>query len=344
MTEEPQFQPQPATQADVEIGISDVQLDRECIIEEFIKLKGVGRSRAEKFIDAGYVSLAQIAIADVRDFAERTGLAKNSAEQVIGNARGLEGIGEFETLDLMAEEEDKEDHLTTGSKAVDQMLGGGFPTGLITEVHALNGVGKTQLCLTAAVNATRPIEEGGLNCHVLYVDAENTFSAKRALEIANARGCDVADVAKKIHCVKANNSAHQILLMDKIKEEAGKYPVRLLIVDSIISHFRNEYIGRGALSERQQQLNRYLAQLLEFAIANDAVVLVTNQMMSSPDGFAFGPSEVATGGNCLGHACATRLLIRRGQAGKKIIKLEKSPKLPVGEAICTVNDKGLTDA
>lgn len=325
------------------VGITDAELDKAIIIEEFKKLKGVGASRAEKLIDAGYMSIAAIAIADVRDFVERTGLPKSSAEQLITNARGLAGIGEFECLDEIAEEEEREDHLTTGCSALDDMLGGGFPVGTITEIHAKNGIGKTQFCFTAAVDATRPIEEGGLDCHVLYVDAENTFSAKRVLQIANEKGLDVSTVAKKIHCVKANNSAHQILLMDKINEEAAKYPVRLLIIDSIISHFRNEYIGRGALAERQQQLNRYLAQLLAFAIENKAVVLVTNQMMASPDGFAFGPSDIAVGGNCLGHACATRLGIRKGQGEKRIVRLEKSPKFPTGESVCAINAAGVTD-
>ena len=324
-------------------GVTDAALDKAIIVEEFKQLKGVGQSRAEKLIDAGYMSIAAIAIADVRDFMERTGLPKSSAEQLISNARGLAGIGEFECLDAIAEEEEHEDHLTTGSKAIDELLGGGLPIGTITEIHATNGVGKTQFCFTAAVEATRPIEDGGLDSHVLYVDAENTFSAKRVIQIATEKGLDINDIAKKIHCVKANNSAHQILLMDKINEEAAKYPVRLLIVDSIISHFRNEYIGRGALAERQQQLNRYLSQLLNFAIENKAVVLVTNQMMASPDGFAFGPSDVAVGGNCLGHACSTRLGIRRGPSGKKILRLEKSPKLPVGEVVFMIDGSGVTD-
>ena len=325
------------------VGITDNALDKAIIIEEFKQLKGVGQSRAEKLIDAGYMSLAAIAIADVRDFTERTGLPKSSAEQLISNARGLAGIGEFECLDELAESEEKEDHLTTGSTAVDEILGGGYPVGTITEIHATNGVGKTQFCFTAAVEATRPIEEGGLDCHVLYVDAENTFSAKRVIQIAQEKGVSVESIAKRIHCVKANNSAHQILLMDKINEEAAKYPVRLLIVDSIISHFRNEYIGRGALAERQQQLNRYLSQLLNFAIENNAVVLVTNQMMASPDAFAFGPSDVAVGGNCLGHACSTRIGLRRGPQGKRVIRLEKSPKLPVSEVLCTITEAGVTD-
>lgn len=325
------------------IGITDNALDKAIIVEEFKQLKGVGQSRAEKLIDAGYMSIAAIAIADVRDFTERTGLPKSSAEQLISNARGLAGIGEFECLDALAESEEKEDHLTTGSSHVDEMLGGGYPVGTITEIHATNGVGKTQFCFTAAVEATRPIEEGGLDCHVLYVDAENTFSAKRVIQIAQGKGVSVESIAKRIHCVKANNSAHQILLMDKINEEAAKYPVRLLIVDSIISHFRNEYIGRGALAERQQQLNRYLSQLLNFAIENNAVVLVTNQMMASPDGFAFGPTNIAVGGNCLGHACSTRISLRRGQQGKRVVRLEKSPKLPVSEVLCTITEAGVED-
>ena len=325
-------------------NITEADLDRQMIIESLKQLKGIGESKAEKLIDAGYYSLESIAVADVRDFMERTGLPKGSSEQLIANARGLVGLGEFEDLDTIAEKESNYKYLKTGVVDLDALLGGGFEPGHITEIHALNGVGKTQMCISMAVRATLPEDQGGLDCHVLYVDAENTFSAKRALQIAEDNGYDVSTVAKRIHCVRASSSAHQILLMDKINEEAAKYPVKLLIVDSIISHFRNEYIGRGALAERQQQLNRYLGQLHEFAISNDAVVIVTNQMMSSPDGaFAFGPTEIAVGGNCLGHACATRLLLRRAKAGMRVVRLEKSPKLPSGEAVFKLTNKGLEE-
>lgn len=37
--------------------ITEKQLDKLVIIEEFKKLKGVGASRAEKLIDAGYLSI-----------------------------------------------------------------------------------------------------------------------------------------------------------------------------------------------------------------------------------------------------------------------------------------------
>lgn len=50
---------------------------------------------------------------------------------------------------MINEEEENMNHLSTGSKEVDALLGGGLPTGLITEIHALNGIGKTQFCITA---------------------------------------------------------------------------------------------------------------------------------------------------------------------------------------------------
>jgi hypothetical protein len=45
---------------------------------------------------------------------DRTGLPKSSAEQLINNARGLAGIGEFEDLDAIHEEEEMKNYLTTG--------------------------------------------------------------------------------------------------------------------------------------------------------------------------------------------------------------------------------------
>lgn len=329
--------------------------DKLLIVEEFKKLKGVGEARALKFIDAGYMSIAQIAVADVRDFVDRTGLPKTSAEQLITNARGLVDLGKVESLIEVKERQDASGRLTTGSSMVDELLCGGFPTQLVTEIASRNGNGKSQWCMTEAVLATQPEKDGGLGedgCTVIYLDTENTFSAKRVIQIATERGLDVDKILRenRILRVLATSSAHQKLLIDTInkitaecKNDPARAPVRLLIVDSIIAHYRSEYVGRGALAERQQALGDFLSDLQTFAIANDAVVLVTNQMEAVPDGFGFGPQEQPCGGNVLGHACAYRMQIRKGQQGTRIVRLSKAPDLPPGEAPMTVTDWGVTD-
>ncbi len=84
--------------------------------------------------------------------------------------------------------------------------------------------------------------------------------------MAEAKGLDPMEVLKNIHVARAYKSSHQILLVDKAKEIAKKMknngkPVRLLIVDFLTSHFRDEYIGRRTLAERQQRLNKHLHEV-----------------------------------------------------------------------------------
>jgi DNA repair protein RadA len=71
--------------------------------------------------------------------------------------------------------------------------------------------------------------------------------------------------------------------MDKPENES----VRLLIIDSIIAHFRSEYIGRGMLPERQQKLYRCLQMLKRISEIYNIAIVITNHVNSSPS-HAFG--------------------------------------------------------
>ena len=45
-----------------------------------------------------------------------------------------------------------------------------------------------------------------------------------------------------------------MLLVDEVKKAASGINVKMVVVDSVISHFRAEFIGRGMLANRQQNL------------------------------------------------------------------------------------------
>lgn len=55
---------------------------------------------------------------------------------------------------------------------MDVLLGGGIETGSITEVFGEFRTGKTQLCHTLCVTAQRPLDQGGAEGRVIYVDTE----------------------------------------------------------------------------------------------------------------------------------------------------------------------------
>ncbi len=114
------------------------------------------------------------------------------------------------------------------------------------------------------------------------------------------------------------------------------------IVDSLTSHFRAEYIGRGMLAPRQQKLNRHMKELKQLADIQNALVLVTNQVMSKPDAMWGDPTR-AIGGHIVAHASTFRLYLRKSKGGRRIARLVDSPNLPDGEAVFTVTTEGLRD-
>ena len=63
--------------------------------------------------------------------------------------------------------------------------------------------------------------------------------------------------------VKENETVEfdKVLLVDKAMELAQTTKVRLLIVDSLTSHFRAEYVGRGDRKRRQQNFSHEVLDL-----------------------------------------------------------------------------------
>ncbi|MEC7391480.1 MAG: DNA repair and recombination protein RadA, partial [Candidatus Thermoplasmatota archaeon] len=108
------------------------------------------------------------------------------------------------------------------------------------------------------------------------------------------------------------------------------------------SHFRAEYVGRGMLAPRQQKLNRHLKELKQLSDVHNALVLVTNQVMSNP-GTMWGDPTKAIGGHIVGHASTFRLYLRKSKGGRRVARLIDSPNLPEGDAVISVVAEGIRD-
>jgi DNA repair protein RadA len=233
--------------------------------------------------------------------------------------------------------------LSTGSKQIDELLGGGLETQTITEFYGEYGVGKSILCHQLAVNVQLPENKGGLNGAALYIDTENTFRTEWIIRMAEALGLDPTQTAKNIIYSEAFNSDHQVLLLEKADKVIQENNVKLIILDSLTSHFRSEYLGREMLAERQQKLNSHMHRLVRLARAFNASAVVTNQVMSKPDQF-FAMAVEAVGGHIVAHTSHTRVFLRRTASGPvRICRLISSPYLPEGERIFKITEEGIKD-
>ena len=305
-------------------------------------LPGVGPATAEKLREAGFDDLLAIAVMSPNELAEQAELGEAVSAKIIQGAKKLANIGGFISGNALLERRREVQKLTSGTAALDELLGGGFETQAIVEVYGEFGSGKTQIGHQLCVNTMLPLEKGGFDGEVFYIDTEDTFRPERIAQMCEGVGLDPMMVLDRIHVARAYNSAHQMLLVDEIKKLSKNIDVKLIIVDSLTSHFRSEYIGRGMLARRQQLLNRHMKELKQLSDVHNALILVTNQVMSKPDSMWGDPTR-AIGGHIVGHASTFRLYLRKSKGGRRIARLVDSPNLPEGEAVFTVTAEGLTD-
>lgn len=304
-------------------------------------LPGVGEKTAEKLKEQGYEDLMSIAAASSSELSERIGIGEATGVKIIQAARESLDIG-FETIGKLVKRREKIGKIKTGSKALDELLGGGIETQSILEAHGAFGSGKSQLGFQLAINTLLSKEQGGLNKGSVIIDTEGTLRPERLQQMGRAVGLDEKEVLKKIYTVRAYNSDHQILLVEKLPEIIKKNKIGLIVVDSLTSQFRSDYTGRGTLAIRQQKLNKHLHTLQRIADIHNVAIYVTNQVMSRPN-VLFGDPTAPIGGHILGHQATFRLYLRKSKGEKRIARLIDSPSLPEGECVFIVNEKGVRD-
>ena len=162
----------------------------------------------------------------------------------------------------------KSDRVSTGSQALDDLLGGGLERRTITQIYGEAASGKSTLCLMAAVANLRSGNS------VVYIDTEG-FSVERFTQIAGESAGAYAD---RLYLFEPLDFAQQgAMIADAeglLKKRAGA-PVDLIVMDSATALYRTELdLGREAL----RKLSHHMVKLLGLAKKYDIPVLITNQI------------------------------------------------------------------
>ena len=309
---------------------------------ELEQIDGVGPTVAQKLEECGFRTIEGIAAATVKELTSLAGIGANTAQKIIESAQRLASIG-LETADQLWKKRQTIERITTNSRELDALLGGGIETGSMTEFAGAFRSGKTQICHQLCVNVQLPAEQGGCAAKAAYIDTEGTFRPERIINMAQPKDLKPTATLKNIIVGRAYNSDHQMLLVQQIQDNPQFKDVKVLIVDSIIGHFRAEYLGRGMLAERQQKLNKHLHDLLRLAEIHNIAVVTSNQVHAQPDVF-FGAPDRPTGGHIVAHAAQTRVYLRKSKGERRIAQLIDSPYLPEGEALFTIIANGIGDA
>ncbi|TEB39377.1 hypothetical protein FA13DRAFT_1751484 [Coprinellus micaceus] len=325
-------------------GMEDEEPSFETVDE--LQRHGINVQDITKLKSAAINTISGVIMTTRRQMLKIKGMSEAKVEKIKEAAQKIAGSS-FATGVEIQDKRKKVIAVSTGSKMVDGILGGGIMSQSITEVYGEYRTGKTQLAHTMSVVAQLPPEYGGAPGKVAYIDTEGTFRPDRIRSIADRFGVDGTMALENILYARAFNSEHQMELINECSARfAEDKDFRLLIVDSIMALFRVDYSGRGELSERQQKLAQMLSKLSKMSEEFNIAILMTNQVQSDPGAtmtFVAGGALKPIGGHILSHASATRIFLRKGRAEERVAKLVDSPDKPESEASYKLDEGGWAD-
>lgn len=315
------------------------------LLIEQLEGNGITLNDIKKLKAEGYHTIESIAYTPKKNLLLVKGISDAKADKITQEAAKLVPLG-FTTASEFHSRRSELICLTTGSKQLDTLLGGGIETGSITEVFGEFRTGKSQLCHTLAVTCQLPIDMGGGEGKCLYIDTEGTFRPVRLVSIAQRYGLNPDDCLDNVAYARAYNAEHQLQLLNLAAQMMAELRFSLLIVDSIMSLYRTDYSGRGELSARQTHVAKYMRTLQRLADEFGIAVVITNQVVAQVDGSAsmFNPDpKKPIGGNIIAHSSTTRLSFKKGRAEQRICKIYDSPCLPESECVFAIYEDGIGD-
>lgn len=237
----------------------------------------------------------------------------------------------------------KRKYFTTGSKNLDDLLGGGMPTSAIIEINGEYRTGKTQTCLTCAVTAQLPEEEGGLGRPVIYIDTENSFQAEHIQEIGKRFDIEPENLLNNFFVVQAEQLRYLNQAIDRLPGYVQALDPGLIVIDSLMAPFRAEFHELNLLPVRQKKIGRLISLLKRIAIAFNTSIIFTNQVMAN-----IGPSVkyvpvIAAGGHVVAHASDIRIFMKKLKGNMRRAKIDDCAWLPNETADFFITSMGIFD-
>lgn len=204
----------------------------------------------------------------------------------------------------------KPERIPSGCKPLDEMLGGGVETGIVTQLYGGSGSGKTNICIQLAVECVKSGKK------VIFIDTEG-FSADRFKQIA---GEDAKKIAGDIIIYEPASFEQQYSAITDI-EKLMNEKIGLIILDSAALFYRlglQDDSNEENVAIRRELVNQ-IGILHGMARKYGVSVVITNQVYKD-----IATGELCpVGGNAFEHLSKTIILLDKIGTSKRKATLRK---------------------
>ncbi len=214
--------------------------------------------------------------------------------------------------------------LKTGSKCIDELLGGGIETGTVTQICGESGTGKTSFCLLFSYTTAK-------DGKVAFIDTEG-LSGERIDQIFEDK-----EVLKNVFIYEVFDFRQQSTAIREVSGLIKRENIKAVILDSLTALYRSELEDESKQLRFKRELTSQLTFLLGLARKHDIAVIFTNQMFTDINTGEIKP----LGGPSIDHLSKT--IIKFEKFGKKrIARLVKHRSKPEGiECRFEITDRGI---
>ncbi len=157
--------------------------------------------------------------------------------------------------------------ISTGSKSIDNLIGGGIMTGLITDIFGDTKYARNAIAFSTCINVARLLNDS----MVVFIDTQGNFRPEMVMnQLLSAS--DSENILKRIRTVRIFSSR---FLRSVIKNSMILKP-RLIVIDNFVSLFSSEY----STIAKHLSIMYHLRELARIAINTDVAIVITNPSVS----------------------------------------------------------------
>ncbi|ERF76980.1 hypothetical protein EPUS_06848 [Endocarpon pusillum Z07020] len=170
--------------------------------------------------------------------------------------------------------------------ALDEAMGGGIPTGYITEITGESAAGKTQFLLTLLLSVQLPAPSG-LSRNSIYISTEAPLCTTRLAQLleshprlAQLPATEKPSLSQVLAIPVQDLESQDHILAFQLPHAIRKYDVGLVVLDSVAANYRAEHgssVPRD-LANRAAQLAKLGKSLRDLAKEENIAVVVANQV------------------------------------------------------------------
>ncbi len=205
--------------------------------------------------------------------------------------------------------------LSSGCKPLDELLGGGFEIGIVTQIFGAAGTGKTNICIQLAVECVKQGQK------VIFIDTEG-LSPVRFKQIA---GENAKEIARNIIIYEPLSFEEQYAAVREVERIAGEN-IGLVILDSATSYYRFELEDEETGIKNRRELASQIGFLHALARKHGLAAVITNQVYSDIISGGVRP----LGGSSLEHISKAIIQLEKAGEGTRRAILYKHRSRPEG--------------